>query len=70
MNDQETLRIESYGLLHMGILEDQSLDSLKNSLQREWDKIPQDFLRATVDAVPTRLKACIAANGNRFEIDY
>ena len=44
-----------------------NLNSLKASLIREWNKMPLDMLRATVEAVPTRLKACINSNGNRFE---
>lgn len=47
-----------------------NLESLKKSLQHEWNKIPNDLLRATILAVPKRLDACIKANGNIFEIDY
>jgi hypothetical protein len=45
-----------------------NLKSLKQSLVREWDKIPLDMLRTMVDDVPKRLKACIKAKGDNFEI--
>lgn len=44
-----------------------NVDSLKKALQKIWDDIPDDYLRRTVDSVPSRLKACIAAKGSNFE---
>lgn len=45
-----------------------TIDSLKNALKKAWDDIDVDYLRATVDSFPKRLKACVAAEGGRFEI--
>nr|CDJ96472.1 transposase [Haemonchus contortus] len=45
-----------------------SVDSLKRALEKVWDKLSERYLRATVDAFPERLKACVEANGGIFEI--
>lgn len=45
-----------------------NLNSLQSALIREWNKIPLKMLRATVESVPKRLKACIEADGDIFEI--
>ena len=57
-----------------GILKDKacttrhrSLEALKASLQRAWNDIDIDVLRATVDSFPKRLRACVRARGGRFE---
>ena len=44
-----------------------SLDSLKQALLREWDKISVQELRAICKNFPKRLKACIRAKGGHFE---
>jgi len=44
-----------------------SPDHLKQSLQAAWEEIDEDYLRATVDDFPKRLKACVKANGGYFE---
>ena len=44
-----------------------SLDSLKLSLQREWQKIPQDELRNAVGKFRTRLQAVISQKGGYIE---
>ena len=36
-----------------------NLESLKKSLVREWDKIPQETLRISVESVPKRLRAVV-----------
>ncbi|EYC39473.1 hypothetical protein Y032_0655g1201 [Ancylostoma ceylanicum] len=45
----------------------QTVESLKQDLQKAWDELSSDYLRATVDAFPEGLKSCIAANGGTFE---
>ena len=44
-----------------------SIDSLMRELKAEWDAIPQDQLRKTIDSVPERMDKCIEAKGGRFE---
>ena len=44
-----------------------SLDALKRKLIKEWDAIPEKVLRAAVDDVPKRLRACIREKGGYFE---
>lgn len=44
-----------------------SLESLKRALQTEWIKIPQETLRAAVDAFRKRLRDCVTAKGGHFE---
>ena len=44
-----------------------SIDSLMTSLNREWGKIPQETLRAAVEAFPRRLKAVIQKKGGYIE---
>ena len=44
-----------------------SIDTLMTSLNRECGKIPQETLRATVEAFPCRLKALIKKNGGYIE---
>ena len=46
----------------------QPLDSLKESLLKAWEEMPMEYVRAKVDGLPRRLKACIRARGGRFEI--
>ena len=45
----------------------ESIDSLMRELKAEWDAIPQDQLRKTIDSVPDRMDKCIEAKGGRFE---
>ena len=40
---------------------------LKASLQREWQKIPQDLLRRSVHQFPSRIKAVIQKKGGYIE---
>jgi inhibitor of nuclear factor kappa-B kinase subunit alpha len=44
-----------------------SAASLEQKLKVEWAKIPQETLRAAVDAFPQRIEACIKAKGDHFE---
>ena len=44
-----------------------SAHDLKVALTREWQKIPEDHVRASVDAFITRLKACVKARCDIFE---
>jgi len=42
-------------------------EQLKRSLMAAWEEIDEDYLRATIDDFPKRLKACIEAKGGHFE---
>ena len=44
-----------------------SVEALKKSLHREWEKIPQDNLRAAVEAFPQRLKRVVEKKGGYIE---
>ena len=44
-----------------------SVESLKQSLEKEWDAISTDTLRKIVDSFPKRLVACAKAKGGYFE---
>ncbi|GFW20364.1 hypothetical protein TNCV_3458021 [Trichonephila clavipes] len=44
-----------------------TLDSLKQSLLREWDRLKVKDLRPIVKKFCKRLHICIAANGSHFE---
>ncbi|KAI6655362.1 hypothetical protein LOD99_2197 [Oopsacas minuta] len=44
-----------------------NIDSLKKSLCRDWERIPQEILRAAVEAFPKRLKAVIERKGGYIE---
>ena len=44
-----------------------SIDTFMTSLNREWGKIPQETLRAAVEAFPRRLKAVIQKKGGYIE---
>jgi hypothetical protein len=44
-----------------------SLESLKEALQKAWDEITEDELRPIIDNFPNRLNACIQADGGHFE---
>ena len=44
-----------------------SIEELKRTLTREWKKIPEDHLRASVDAFTRRLRSCVSAKGDIFE---
>ncbi|EYB97976.1 hypothetical protein Y032_0135g1925 [Ancylostoma ceylanicum] len=45
-----------------------SLTSLRKALQKAWEEIDDNYLRAVVDAFRHRLRACVAAKGGIFEI--
>jgi transposase len=45
-----------------------SIEALKRSLVREWNKISMETLRASVEDWRPRLKRCIVAEGGNFEI--
>ncbi|KAF2886382.1 hypothetical protein ILUMI_01255 [Ignelater luminosus] len=44
-----------------------SMDALKQSLKREWAKIPLEHIRAACESFPGRLKAIIHAKGGHIE---
>ena len=44
-----------------------NLESLKQSLSREWYQIPQETLRMAIEAIPTRLRAVIKEKGGYIE---
>ncbi|KAI6646109.1 hypothetical protein LOD99_9460 [Oopsacas minuta] len=44
-----------------------SVEALKKSLHREWEKIPQDNLRATVETFTQRLKRVVEKKGGYIE---
>ena len=44
-----------------------SLESLKQSLRREWDRLSPEDLRPIAENFKTRLGLCIAAGGGHFE---
>ena len=62
------------GLFDMGILQEeacsnphQSVQALKKSLIKAWDKIPLETVQKAVDDFPKRLSMCIGAKGGYFE---
>ena len=44
-----------------------SIESLKRSLTRAWEQIPQETMRAAVEAFPRRLRAVIQKKGGYIE---
>ncbi|EFO92697.1 hypothetical protein CRE_15844 [Caenorhabditis remanei] len=67
---------QSFGLLHLGVLQNKvnakphsSIEALKKTLVKEWDALSPDYLRATIDAYPRRLRAVIEKRGGRMEQD-
>ena len=44
-----------------------SIESLKATLLREWDRLPMENVRAAIDAWPKRLRAVRKNKGGRFE---
>ncbi|CAI2357938.1 unnamed protein product [Caenorhabditis sp. 36 PRJEB53466] len=44
-----------------------NLESLKKSLEADWAKLSPEYLRATVEAFPKRLKDVVKNKGNRIE---
>lgn len=44
-----------------------SVESLKRTLLREWDRLPMETVRAAIDSWPDRLRAAIKEKGGRFE---
>ena len=44
-----------------------TVDALKAAIRQAWAELSPEYLRATVEAVPTRLRACIRAHGDLFE---
>uniref|UniRef100_A0A914ECB3 Uncharacterized protein n=1 Tax=Acrobeloides nanus TaxID=290746 RepID=A0A914ECB3_9BILA len=55
------LEAEAYSKPH------QSIDALKKSLVKAWNKIPQEVIDRAVDDFPKRLQKCIDAGGGHFE---
>ena len=47
-----------------------SLESLKEGLQRAWDEITEEDMRPIIDNFPKRLEACIKARGGHFESSF
>lgn len=45
-----------------------SLESLKQTLRKEWDRMSEEELRRVAENFPRRLKLCIKAKGGHFEI--
>uniref|UniRef100_A0A915CWZ0 Transposase n=1 Tax=Ditylenchus dipsaci TaxID=166011 RepID=A0A915CWZ0_9BILA len=45
----------------------QNIESLRQALQFEWNKIQQSTLELIVDDFPRRIEACIRAGGRHFE---
>lgn len=43
------------------------MDVFKKAIVREWDKIPEDHVRAVCDAFKARLKAIVEAKGGHIE---
>ena len=69
-------RPQSFGLFHLGVLQNKvnakphsSIEALKKTLVKEWDALSPDYLRATIDAYPRRLRAVIEKRGGRMEQD-
>lgn len=44
-----------------------SVDALKSSLVKTWDKFPMEEVRAAIDQWPVRLRQCVKAKGGNFE---
>ena len=44
-----------------------NIESLKQAIKEEWDKIRQEFVRTSIEKFPQKLDACIRANGAHFE---
>ena len=40
---------------------------LRAAVQQAWDELDLPYLRATIEAVPHRLRSCIRAGGGIFE---
>ena len=45
----------------------QNLADLKRALTREWEKIPQEHIRSSVESFLVRLQMCVQAKGGIFE---
>jgi transposase len=43
-----------------------TIDKLKRHLKKAWDEVDFETVRKSVDSIPTRLKKCIEAKGDRF----
>ncbi|CAP32292.1 Protein CBG13505 [Caenorhabditis briggsae] len=65
----ESSRLSIWGVLQNKVCArpHSSVEALKKKLVEEWDKLSVEYLRATVDAYPRRLRAVIAAKGGRIE---
>ena len=44
-----------------------SIASLKESLVKEWKKIPQEMIQKAINEFPVRLRKCFDADGGHFE---
>ncbi|EFP11148.1 hypothetical protein CRE_30696 [Caenorhabditis remanei] len=67
-------RPQSFGLLHLRVLQNKvnakphsSIEALKKTLLKEWDALSPEYLRATIDTYPRRLRAVIKKRGGRME---
>jgi hypothetical protein len=67
--DLNPLDYSIWGILEARVnaIRHRSIDSLKASLIREWDKLSIDTVRAAIDIWPNRLKNVIKQHGGRFE---
>ena len=45
-----------------------SVDSLKASLEKEWNSLPQEVIRKTCDAFFSRLQSVIKSKGDHIEM--
>lgn len=59
----------SYMEQNMGNINGINLDNFKQRLTKIWNEIPDQYIRAACEAFPKRLRACIASNGERFELN-
>uniref|UniRef100_A0A914DZB4 Uncharacterized protein n=1 Tax=Acrobeloides nanus TaxID=290746 RepID=A0A914DZB4_9BILA len=64
-------RVKAHGLEYLGgrgcSKPYQSINALKKSLVKAWNKIPQEVIDRAVDDFPKRLQKCIDAGGGHFE---
>jgi len=67
--DLNPLDFSIWGILQarVGSTSHCSIDTLKKTLVREWNKIPQEHLCAAVHDFRPRLNACISKRGGHFE---
>ena len=49
------------------VLSHDSVEALKGSLKKAWDKVPQEVLRKSVDSIRCKLERVIQARGGHIE---